>query len=138
MQAVFYCFLSTFVGVMEKAFQKDNTRNFIIGNHIYAVSADGHDCVVHTEKGDFRHKNTCSSKPCVSDLPTMFFTALAGTYEGEAFPEYAAWLEYICEDDSPENRLTHARYVQQALQWHLVSDLTADEVLTFLSDNYRI
>ena len=68
----------------------------------------------------------------------MFFTALAGTYEGEAFPEYAAWLEYICEDDSPENRLTHARYVQQALQWHLVSDLTADEVLTFLSDNYRI
>ena len=43
MQAVFYCFLSTFVGVMEKAFQKDNTRNFVIGNHIYAVSADGHD-----------------------------------------------------------------------------------------------
>lgn len=138
MQAVFYCFLSTFVGVMEKAFQKDNTRNFIIGNHIYAVSADGHDCVVHTEKGDFRHKNTCSGKAHACDLPTMFFTALAGTYEGEAFPEYAAWLEYICEDDSPENRLTHARYVQQALQWHLVSDLTADEVLTFLSDNYRI
>ncbi len=68
----------------------------------------------------------------------MFFTALAGTYEGEAFPDYSAWLDYICEKDSSENRQTHSRYVQQALEWNSVSDLTADEVLTYLSDNYKI
>ena len=123
---------------MNKPFQKDNTMNFIIGDHLYAVSTDGCDCVVHTEKGDFRHKDTWNRQPEKSELPTVFFTALAGTYEGEAFPEYDAWLNYICEEDSEENRQTHARYVLQAAQWHLVSDLTADEVLTYLSENYSI
>ena len=116
---------------MNKPFQKDNTMNFIIGDHLYAVSLDGCDCIVHTEKGDFRHKDTCNRQPEKSELPTVFFTALAGTYEG-------AWLDYICEEDSEENRRTHARYVIQAMQWNSVSDLTADEVLTYLSDNYDI
>ena len=123
---------------MNKPFQKDNTMNFIIGDHLYVVSTDGCDCIVHTEKGVFRHKGTWNHEPEKSELPTVFFTALAGTYEGEAFPEYDAWLSYICEEDSEENRQTHARYVLQAMQWNSVSDLTADEVLTFLSDNFEI
>ncbi len=121
-----------------KPFQEDNTLNVIIGNYLYAVSADGCDCVVRTEKGDFRHIGTWTREPLKSELPTMFFTALAGTYEGEAFPDYSAWLDYICEEDNNENRQIHSRYVQQALQWNSVSDLTADEVLTYLSDNYKI
>lgn len=48
---------------MNKSFQKDNTMNFIIGDHLYAVSLDGCDCIVHTEKGDFRHKDTCNRQP---------------------------------------------------------------------------
>ena len=43
---------------MNKPFQKDNTMNFIIGDHLYAVSTDGCDCIVHPEKGDFRHNKT--------------------------------------------------------------------------------
>ena len=123
---------------MNKSFQKDNTMNFIIGDHLYAVSTDGCDCIVHTEKGDFRHNKTWNREPEKDELPTVFFTALAGTYEGETFPDYEAWLDYICEEDSEENRRTHARYVIQAMQWNSVSDLTADEVLTYLSDNYDI
>ena len=123
---------------MKKSFQIDNTMTFVIENHLFVVSTDGCDCVVHTEKGVFRHKDTWKNEPKKSELPTLFFTALAGTYEGEAFPDYAAWLNYICEEDNTENRQTHARYVLQALEWHAVSDLTADEVLTFLSDNYSI
>lgn len=123
---------------MNKSFQKENTMNFIIGDHLYAVSTDGRDCVVHTEKGDFRHNETWNREPEIDELPIVFFTALAGTYEGETFPDYEAWLDYICEEDSEENRRTHARYVLQAMQWNSVSDLTADEVLTYLSDNYDI
>lgn len=70
---------------MNKSFQKDNTMNFIIGDHLYAVSLDGCDCIVHTEKGDFRHKDTCNRQPEKSELPTVFFTALAGTYEAKLF-----------------------------------------------------
>ena len=121
-----------------ESFEKWNTKNFIIGNNLFVVSAEGCDCIVHTEKGDFRHRGTCRHKPKERDLPTMFFTALSGTYEGEAFPDYAAWLDYICEDDTKENRQIHARYVLQALQWHMISDLTADEVLNFLSENLII
>lgn len=123
---------------MNNPFQDYNTKSFVINNHLYVVSADGCDCVVRTETGVFSHKGTYESEPKKNDLPTFFYTALAGTYEGEAYPDYAAWLEYICEDDSPENRQTHARYVQQALDWNLVSDLSADQVLTFLSNNYEI
>ena len=117
---------------MGKSFQKDNTMNFIIGDHLYVVSAEGCDCVVHTEKGVFRHKDTWNREPEKGELPTVFFTALAGTYEGETFPDY------ICEEDSEENRQTHARYVLQAMRWNSVSDLTADEVLTYLSENFEI
>lgn len=123
---------------MQKSFQNNNTMSFIIDNHLYVVSADGCDCVVQTDKGVFRHKDTWNCEPQKCDLPTMFFTALAGTNEGEFYPDYEAWLDYICEDDSEENRLTHARYVLQAQQWNAISDLTADEVLTYLSDNFAI
>ena len=123
---------------MQKSFHIDNTMNFIIGSHLFVVSADGCDCVVRTEKGEFHHKDTWSREPQKKELPTMFFTALAGTNEGEFYPDYDAWLNYICEEDSEENRQTHARYVLQAVQWNIVSDLTADEVLTYLSDNYEI
>lgn len=81
---------------------------------------------------------TWNSEPEKSELPTLFFTALAGTYKGENFPDYDAWLDYIHEEDSEENRQTHARYVLQAMQWNSISDLTADEVLTYLSDNFEI
>ena len=87
---------------MNKPFQKDNTMNFIIGDHLYAVSTDGCDCIVHTEKGDFRHNKTWNREPEKDELPTVFFSALAGTYEGETFPDYEAWLDYICEEDSEE------------------------------------
>lgn len=82
---------------MGKSFQKDNTMNFIIGDHLYVVSAEGCDCVVHTEKGVFRHKDTWNREPEKGELPTVFFTALAGTYEGEAFPDYGSWLDYIAK-----------------------------------------
>ena len=48
---------------MNKPFQKDNTMNFIVDDHLYAVSTDGCDCIVHTEKGDFRHKDTWNRQP---------------------------------------------------------------------------
>lgn len=123
---------------MKKSFQDDNTMSFIIDNHLYVVSADGCDCVVRTEKGEFRHKDTWRCEPEKEDIPTMFFTALAGTNEGEFYPDYKAWLHYICEADSEDNRQTHASYVLQAMQWNSISELTADEVLTFLSENYEI
>jgi len=56
----------------------------------------------------------------------------------ENFPDYDAWLDYICEEDSKENRQAHAHYVLQAMQWISISDLTADEVLTYLSENFEI
>lgn len=111
---------------------------FTIDGHKYEVTAQGRDCMVITEKGIFRHQNTLGRKPEENDMPTMFFTAMAGTYEGEAFPDYAKWLEYICEGDSVKNRKIHSRYVLQAQQWHEVSDVTADEVLNYLSENFDI
>ena len=111
---------------------------FTISGHKYEVTAQGRDCVVVAERGIFRHQKTLGRKPDEDDIPTMFFTAMAGTYEGEAFPDYQTWLNYICENDSKKNRQIHARYVLQAQQWHEVSDVTADEVLNFLSENYEI
>lgn len=111
---------------------------FVINSHNFEVTAQGRDCMVVTEKGIFQHHNTLGRKPDEDDMPTMFFTAMAGTYEGEAFPDYQAWLNYICEHDSKKNRQIHARYVQQARQWREVSDVTADEVLNYLSQNFDI
>ena len=111
---------------------------FSINNHQFEVTANSCDCVIRTDKGVFVHNNTLGHKPQDCDMPTMFFTAMAGTYEGEAFPGYREWLNYICERDCPRNRQIHARYVRQAKQWHQISDVNADEVLNYLSDNFDI
>lgn len=71
---------------MNKSFQKDNTMNFIIDSHIYAVSADGGDCLVHTEKGDFRHKGTWNREPEKSEndypqySPNISYLKLSSSY----------------------------------------------------------
>ena len=114
------------------------SKTFHIKDSQFDVSSVGDLCVIRTKKGVFIHEHGCKGEPQKEDLPTMFFTAMAGTYEGQAFPQYEDWLGYICEHDCKRNRAEHARFLEQAKCWGEMSDVTADEILDYLNENYKI
>ena len=111
---------------------------FNINNNRFEVSWKDGQAIIRTSKGEFRHEYTIKQEVSDDDMPSIFFDAMAGTSEGEAFPVYRDWLKYICERDCKRNRKDHARFLEQARLWHEVSEVTADDILTYLSENFDI
>ena len=111
---------------------------FYINNNKFEVSWQDGQTVVRTEKGEFRQDFSMMREIQEEDMPAAFFDAMAGTYEGEAFPRYRDWLKYICEKDCKRNRKDHARFLEQAKLWHSISNVTADDILTYLTENFDV
>ena len=75
-----------------------------------------------------------------SNVPAMLFGVMAGVAEAQQCPTYQNWVKYLSYmgDNSP-NKDDYNDFKKDARAWEKVSGgITADEILTVLSENFNI
>ncbi len=75
------------------------------------------------------------------DAARMLFTALAPVAEAELYPTFNEWCKYmdrIGDDVSERNSQRFERWRVQVGQWATICDISANDALDYLNDNYDI
>lgn len=111
---------------------------FYINNHEYEVVAQGGGCIIRTERGEFRCNWEGDPEIVEVDSPYLFHDAMAPVCEGQTIKSFEEFEDLFFSGDEEQDRLDYDFSVDAARRWAEVSDQPANEILTYLEEQYGI